>query len=82
MLVLSDGTKVWLNSETCLEYPLAFGEHSREVRLSGEAYFEVTKDEARCFNVIMEGRQSRLWGLLLTHLVIRERDNAGPYWKW
>lgn len=55
MLVLSDGTKVWLNSETRLEYPLTFGEHSRDVRLSGEAYFEVIKDEARHFNVIMEG---------------------------
>ena len=62
MLVLSDGTKVWLNSETCLEYPLAFGEHSREVRLSGEAYFEVTKDEARCFNVIMEGATIEVMG--------------------
>ena len=62
MIVLSDGTKVWLNSETCLEYPLAFGEHSREVRLSGEAYFEVTKDEARCFNVIMEGATIEVMG--------------------
>lgn len=62
MLVLSDGTKVWLNSETRLEYPLAFGEHSREVRLSGEAYFEVTKDEARCFNVIMEGATIEVMG--------------------
>ncbi len=39
MLVLSDGTKVWLNSETRLEYPLAFGEHSREVRLSWRGLF-------------------------------------------
>lgn len=54
MLVLSDGTKVWLNSETRLEYPLVFGSNSRDVRLSGEAYFEVTKDEARRFNVQME----------------------------
>ena len=61
-VVLADGTKVWLNSETRLEYPLAFGEHSREVRLSGEAYFEVTKDEARCFNVIMEGATIEVMG--------------------
>ena len=62
MLVLSDGTKVWLNSETRLEYPLAFGEYSRDVRLSGEAYFEVTKDEARHFNVIMEGATIEVTG--------------------
>ena len=62
MLVLSDGTKVWLNSETRLEYPLTFGEYSRDVRLSGEAYFEVTKDEARHFNVIMEGATIEVTG--------------------
>ena len=51
MLVLSDGTKVWLNSETRLEYPLTFGEYSRDVRLSGEAYFDVKRDEALPFVV-------------------------------
>lgn len=62
MLVLSDGTKVWLNSETRLEYPLVFGETSRDVRLSGEAYFEVTRDMARRFNVIMEGATIEVTG--------------------
>ena len=62
MLVLSDGTKVWLNSETRLEYPLAFGNGNREVRLSGEAYFEVARDELRHFNVIMEGATVEVTG--------------------
>lgn len=53
VLILSDGTKVWLNSETELEYPLAFGKEIREVRLKGEAYFEVRKDTERRFHVIM-----------------------------
>lgn len=53
LLVLSDGTKVWLNSETQLEYPLVFGKESRDVRLSGEAFFEVAKEKTRRFNVIM-----------------------------
>ena len=51
-----------MNSETRLEYPLAFGKYSRDVRLSGEAYFEVTKDEARHFNVIMEGATIEVTG--------------------
>lgn len=55
MLILSDGTRVWLNSETRLEYPLAFGGGCREVRLSGEAFFEVTRDEGRPFHVVMDG---------------------------
>lgn len=53
MLILSDGTKVWLNSETEMEYPLCFGQNIREVRLKGEAYFEVKKDIERPFNVLM-----------------------------
>ena len=62
MLVLSDGTKVWLNSETRLEYPLVFGGSWRDVRLSGEAYFEVAKDEARRFNVQIEGATIEVTG--------------------
>ncbi|RXP46568.1 FecR family protein [Lutibacter sp. HS1-25] len=43
-VVLSDGTKVWLNSATSLTYPEKFGKGQRIVQLEGEAYFEVTKD--------------------------------------
>ena len=62
MLVLSDGTKVWLNSETRLEYPLAFGEYSRDVRLSGEAYFEVMHDSVKPFIVEAAGTRTRVMG--------------------
>lgn len=45
-LTLSDGTSVWLNSESVLEYPASFeGLRNRTVRLSGEAFFEVTRNE-------------------------------------
>lgn len=43
-LVLADGTKVWLNSESKLTYPTQFANNIREVELEGEAYFEVTKN--------------------------------------
>lgn len=46
-LVLSDGSKVWLNSSSSLKYPVSFSSEQRVVELSGEAYFEVkesTKD--------------------------------------
>ncbi len=42
-IILSDGTKVWLNSETTLKYSSAFNEKKREVFLEGEAFFEVQK---------------------------------------
>ena len=50
-LVLSDGTKVWLNSETQLKYPVHFSGDVREVFLKGEAYFEVTHNEKKRFIV-------------------------------
>ena len=44
-IVLSDGTKVWLNSETIFKYPSAFNENQQEVILEGEAFFEVQKKD-------------------------------------
>jgi transmembrane sensor len=38
---LSDGTKVWLNADSKLQYPQKFRGHTREVTLTGEAYFDV-----------------------------------------
>lgn len=50
-IVLSDNTVVYLNSETSLTYPAAFGGGERKVQLRGEAYFEVAKDHAHPFIV-------------------------------
>ena len=52
-MVLSDGTKVWLNAQTELVYPVKFGNDKREVKLKGEAYFEVAKDSKRPFTVLI-----------------------------
>jgi transmembrane sensor len=42
-LILPDGSKVWLNSESSIHYPIAFAENERRVQITGEAYFEVSK---------------------------------------
>jgi len=50
-LLLPDGTKVWLNSDSRIEYDEAFNGAQREVVLIGEAYFDVVKDPAHPFIV-------------------------------
>ncbi len=48
---LADGTKVWLNSSSQLQFPSRFSNDRREVMLKGEAFFEVTKNEKQPFRV-------------------------------
>ncbi len=48
---LVDGTKVWLNSGSVLQFPTQFEDKKREVSLKGEAFFEVTKNEKQPFRV-------------------------------
>ncbi len=50
-LILSDGTKVWLNSQSRLKFPVVFRNGVREVELTGEAYFEVAPDKTSPFRI-------------------------------
>jgi transmembrane sensor len=52
-IILSDGTKVWLNAATTLKYPSHFTSSERKVELTGEAYFEVAKNEKQPFYVFL-----------------------------
>ncbi|MGV8137280.1 MAG: FecR family protein [Mangrovibacterium sp.] len=49
---LPDGSTVWLNSSSSLKYPVNFNSDSREVIMTGEAFFQVKKDQSRTFRVI------------------------------
>lgn len=61
-LVLSDGTKVWLNAETTLRYPVRFRNGQRKVELTGEAYFEVAENRDVPFLVTSGGQTVRVLG--------------------
>ncbi len=50
-IVLSDGSKVFLNSESSLKYPVAFNGKERRISITGEAYFEIAKDASKPFIV-------------------------------
>jgi transmembrane sensor len=49
LVVLSDGTRVWLNSNSRIIYPSQFSNDKRTIRLEGEAYFDVTHDPTHPF---------------------------------
>lgn len=59
---LEDGTKVHLNSESSLRFPLSFRKDRREVHLVGEGYFEVVKNKAAPFIVNTDNQQVEVLG--------------------
>ena len=65
LVTLSDGTKVMLNANSTLEYPASFSDTEvREVRLKGEAHFEVTKNPHRPFVVKAGEMQTQVLGTI------------------
>lgn len=65
LVTLSDGTKVRLNANSTLEYPASFDDAEvREVRLKGEAHFEVTKNPHRPFVVKAGEMQTQVLGTI------------------
>ena len=74
-VILSDGTKVWLNSDTEFEFPVRFIGENREVSLQGEAYFEVTEDESKPFIVKTDGIAIKVLGTSFNVSAYRDDDN-------
>lgn len=62
-LILSDGSKIWLNSGTILEFPAEFSAQNREINLmSGEIYAEVAPDKTRSFYVHTSDFHVKVYG--------------------
>jgi len=61
-IVLADGTKVWLNSDTKIKYPGNFSKNQRDVFLDGEAFFEVAKNAHQPFIVHTSGVNVKVLG--------------------
>ena len=72
---LQDGTKVWLNSDSHIRYDSEFGRANRTLTLSGEAYFEVAKNEQSPFIVIVGDIKIKVHG---THFNVNSyKENNG-----
>jgi transmembrane sensor len=50
-LTLPDGSRVWLNAASSITYPTAFTNNTREVQITGEAYFEIAQNKSQPFIV-------------------------------
>jgi ferric-dicitrate binding protein FerR (iron transport regulator) len=61
-VVLSDGSKVWLNAASSLRFPTSFAGKEREVMLTGEGYFEVAHNSAKPFKVSVNGAEIEVLG--------------------
>ncbi len=62
-IVLEDGTTVWLNAESELKYPSTFkNQEKRIVTLTGEAYFDVARNEKQPFEVYADGYKFKVLG--------------------
>ncbi|MDR2130172.1 MAG: FecR domain-containing protein [Odoribacteraceae bacterium] len=75
--ILSDGTRVWLNSVSSFTYPVVFTGGERVVELAGEAYFEVAPDADRPFIVRTADVQAKVLGTSFN--ISAYRDEANVY---
>ncbi|MDO6433518.1 FecR domain-containing protein [Flavitalea sp. BT771] len=61
-VTLADGSKIWLNAASSLKYPTAFAGTTRQVELTGEAYFEIAADLSKPFKVRLNGMDVQVLG--------------------
>ncbi|TCD28692.1 FecR family protein [Pedobacter psychrodurus] len=61
-IILADGTSVWLNADSYLRFPSSFTGNQRRVELSGEAYFEVKKDQKKPFIIFSKTQTVEVLG--------------------
>ncbi len=71
-MTLSDGSHVWLNAGSSVTYPVAFVGNERRVKISGEAYFEISHDASRPFKV---GKADMEVTVLGTHFNVNAYDD-------
>ena len=61
-ILLTDGSKVWLNAASSIKYPTSFNRKVRRVEIEGEAYFEIAHNKMMPFIVQIPGAEVRVLG--------------------
>jgi len=59
---LEDGTMIWIHPNSKIEFPSKFLKNSRDLKLHGEAFFEVTKDPSRPFIITTDNVTTQVLG--------------------
>lgn len=72
---LPDGTNVWLNANTTIEYPVLFNNKERFVKLNGQAYFDVAHDDEIPFIVETDKGKVKVLGTKFDVLSYSQSDN-------
>ena len=71
-VILSDGSKIWLNASSSLRFPAEFRGDKREVEIAGEAYFEIAHNKTKPFLVKVKNMEVQVLG---THFDVMAYDN-------
>jgi len=72
---LPDGSEVWLRAGSALEYGDSFGKSARNIRFSGEAYFNVSADRQKPFVVECKSFKVKVLGTIFN---LRDTDSDAP----
>lgn len=75
-LILADGTKIMVNSESVVRYPVNFSGSKREIWLEGEAYFEVARNESQPFIVHLAESDVKVLGTSFNVMAYKNESNT------
>jgi len=73
---LPDGSLIWLNAASSVRFPTVFAGESREVEITGEAYFEVIKNAAKPFVVKVNQSEIRVMGTHFNVMAYHEENTV------
>jgi len=74
-VILPDGSKVWLNSESTIKFRIPFSEDIRKVDLIGEAFFDITKNPKQPFIVKSANVGVKVYGTRFNYKAYQEDKN-------